>query len=270
MYYVRKLKPDRSLTGAIPAVVTMTAFFATMALFGPRPAFYVIAVALALMATYSAVTYTRTHSTGDLLGAIYLSFACLACLSMPNALLYGEKRPYLFFVIGMVCTGIGLAYLLFNRRLKWRGRELFELAAMPVEQVGNGYTARPLPAGRVEYSREEILAFAEFAGKHLIALPIVESNRVVLRLVKMGNEYDPSVWFRPDYAGKTWVSIGFDGNVAVNLSQEDYLDYRQNLSFDQLCASLGNLFVEFLDLFRKGEGVRVMDRLDALQMSILS
>ena len=92
----------------------------------------------------------------------------------------------------------------------------------------------------------------------------------MFRLVKMGSEFHPSVWLRPDYVGRTWVSIGFDGNVAVNLSQEDYLDYRQDLSFDQLCASLANLFIEFLDLFRKGQGVRIMDRLDALQMSVLS
>ena len=270
MYYMRKLKPDRSLTGLIPALVSVTAFFATLALFGPRPAFYVLSVFFALMAALSLLMYSRMRSTGDLLGTVYLTFASLACLSYPRALLYHDKRPYIFFVIGMVFSGIGLGYLAVNRRLKWRGRELFELAAMPVEQVGNGYTARPLPAGRVEYTRDEILAFAEFAGKNLIALPILESDRVVLRLVKMGSEYHPSVWLRPDYAGKSWVSIGFDGGVAVNLSQEDYLDYRQDLSFDQLCASLANLFIEFLDLFRKGQGVRIMDRLDALQMSVLS
>jgi len=75
---------------------------------------------------------------------------------------------------------------------------------------------------------------------------------VVLRLVKMGNEYQPSVWLRPDYAGRTWVSIGFDGNVAVNLSQEDYLDYRQDLSFDQLCASLGTCSSSSWTCFARG------------------
>jgi len=118
-----------------------------MALFGPRPAFYVIAVAFALHAAYSLLMYRLTRSMGDLVGAAYLTFACLACLSAPNAILYHEKRPYLFFAVGVVLFGVCLAYLALNRKLKWRGRELFELAAMPVEQIGNGYTARPLPAG---------------------------------------------------------------------------------------------------------------------------
>jgi hypothetical protein len=270
MYYVRKLKPDRSITGLVPAIISVTAFFATMAIFGQRPAFFVLSVAFALQAALSALMYTRTRSTGDLLGALYLGFACLACLSVPDAIYYEQKRPYLLFVVGMVVTGVFLGYLAVNRRLKWRGRELLELAAMPVEQVGNGYTARPLPAGRVETSRKEVLAFAEFAARNLIALPIVESDRVVLRLVKMGSEYHPSVWLSPDYEGRTWVALGFDGNVAVNLSQEDYLDYREDLSFDQLCASLGSVFVEFLDLFRKGHEVRIMDRMDALRMGIFS
>ena len=51
---------------------------------------------------------------------------------------------------------------------------------------------------------------------------------------------------------------------------KDYLTYKEDLSFDRLCESLGNVFVEFLDLFKKGESVRIIDRMDALGLSIFS
>jgi len=52
------------------------------------------------------------------------------------------------------------------------------------------------------------------------------------------------------------------------VSQRDYLDFREALSFDKLCQSLGDLFVEFVGLFQRGESVRILDRLDAVGLSM--
>jgi hypothetical protein len=55
----------------------------------------------------------------------------------------------------------------------------------------------------------------------------------------------------------------------VHISQKDYLNYREPLAFDKLCESLGRLFIEFAEQHRNGEGVRIIDRMNALQMNIL-
>lgn len=36
------------------------------------------------------------------------------------------------------------------------------------------------------------------------------------------------------------------------MSKEDYMLYREDLSFDQLCAAYGRVFIEFFDLFNPG------------------
>jgi hypothetical protein len=56
----------------------------------------------------------------------------------------------------------------------------------------------------------------------------------------------------------------------VHIAQKDYLDYREPLAFDQLCTSLGQVFIAFFELYNKGEGVRVIDRMDDLQIAVNS
>jgi hypothetical protein len=179
------------------------------------------------------------------------------------------KLP-LFFFLWELFFGIWLAYLFFSKQMKWRGREILELAATPIEETGNGYTARPLPVGKTEYSKMDVTAFAEFAAKHLIAVAYIEKESVVFVPVMMGREFSYVLGLQPDYAKGTWVSFDFNGNVSVNISRDDYLTYKENLSFDQLCKSLGDLFIDFFELFKRGESVRIIDRMDALGLSAFS
>jgi len=54
------------------------------------------------------------------------------------------------------------------------------------------------------------------------------------------------------------VIIGYDGTVTVKVSDKDYRDYRERLSFDQLCASLASIFTRFLDYYKEGLESRIM------------
>jgi hypothetical protein len=71
-------------------------------------------------------------------------------------------------------------------------------------------------------------------------------------------------------SGKFTNNFALDGEVSVHIARKDYLDYRQPLAFDQLCNSLGTLFVDFFELYTRGEGVRVINRLDDLRIGIFS
>ena len=41
-------------------------------------------------------------------------------------------------------------------------------------------------------------------------------------------------------------------DVAVRIAEKDYRKYREELTFDELCASLGDLFKQFLSWYRDG------------------
>ncbi len=88
--------------------------------------------------------------------------------------------------------------------------------------------------------------------------------------VRMGREY--GALFAPgrDYESDTWVAFGDDGGVTVNISEADYLAYRDDLDFDRLCQSLADVFLDFFEMHRKGQDARIIDRLDAMGVGIFS
>ena len=73
--------------------------------------------------------------------------------------------------------------------------------------------------------------------------------------------------FRPGFnvIEDTWIAFDPGGQVSVHISRKTYLSYKENLAFDQLCNNLGNIFIEFLDDYRKGEDVRIMDKLNTVK-----
>ena len=66
------------------------------------------------------------------------------------------------------------------------------------------------------------------------------------------------------------MAFGNDGQVNVHISQRDYVHFREDLDFDQLCRSLADVFVDFLEMHRKGQDSRIMDRLDAMKIGLFS
>ncbi|MBE0676738.1 MAG: hypothetical protein IH591_18930 [Bacteroidales bacterium] len=162
---------------------------------------------------------------------------------------------------------IATMYHLFNRKLRWRGQEILELAAMPIEDTGNNYTPRPRPAGKIEVSKTEMVRFVNFVTSSLIAFAFREENRFVFVLPLPGNQTGYLLGTKKDYLNDSWVAIDFDGNVSVNITEKDYLLFKQDLNFDQVCESLGNLFIEFLELSKAGQESRIIDKMNALRLN---
>jgi hypothetical protein len=219
------------------------------------------------------VVFARTGNRPHLFVSGYGIFIGTIVIELRKTILTQRSESVelgLAYVSGVVFFLFVLAYLVLTRKIKWRGRELFELAAEAVAEEGNGYTSRPRPVGKVEYSPEEMRAFAEFAARHLIALPYFTGKNITLVLIKMGDEFGRLLGLSDDYREATWVNLDDNGDVSVHIARNDYLDYRQPLAFDALCTSLGQIFIEFLELYSKGEGVRVIDRMDELQIPVFS
>jgi len=138
-------------------------------------------------------------------------------------------------------------------------RKVLELAALPVEDVRNGFTGRPYPSGKTVYSKGELYGFTEYLQKNLIAIPFADQNGIVISF--------PEDWFgrlwdmHGNYTDDTRVILQFDGQVSAHITEKDYNKYREKLTFDQLCASFGALFLEFIELYKNGESDLILEKI---------
>lgn len=280
MSLVRKLKPDRSILGALIPVSMLPIFGIASMIFGLPTGFIVLGICVGLFGLFYLYAFIRT-------GNAYLLVICADCafLLFMGVVVYMDvtdaagnfvENPFdkseyaLAYISGITFFAFILVYLILTRKMKWRGREIFELAAEPIEDTGDGYTSRPRPVGRVEYSLHQMRGFARFCSRLLIALPYITSKNITLVLVKNSEEFPRLLGLSGDYRDASWVNFDVNGEVSVHIAQKDYLDYRQPLAFDQLCDSLGQVFIDFFGRYDKGEGIRVVDRMDDLKISVLS
>ncbi len=272
MYFERKVKDPSPMYWAIYPVSVFVLGALALLVFGPIVAAVSMAVLILLYGFYALLTFFRTRNYAFLVQVFFLVMEALLIGCIP-LLIAGkiEKQVMVIFVVGMYVSMIWLANLAFvSKKLKWRGRDVFELAAMPIEDTGSGYTPRPRPVGQTQVSRTEMLRYTDFITRNLVAFAYVEDNRVVFVPALSGKEDAYLLGLKKGYQDSSWVAIGYDGNVSVNLTEKDYLEFRQDFDFDQLCQSLGGVFIEFLELSKKGQEQRILDRMNALKLFPLS
>jgi hypothetical protein len=266
----RKLRPEFSINDLVPFITMLFAFAISYVLFGPVIAKWVLGGAAMLFGGFMLVGYLRTYNTGYLILSIYNILWGGFVWSLPIP--FPDELPTLTKLLIVVLLFLlpALWFFTLSKRMKWRGREIFELAAFKVEDTTSGYTSRPRPVGKADYTEQELHAFADFLSKNLIALSYFETDRVIFAPIKNSQEYPFLLGVTPDLNEFSWVAFELNGNVSTHISHKDYLAYRDELSFDALCESMGQLFIEFLEICQRGEQVRVIERLNALQLGIFS
>ena len=72
---MRKLKPDRSITGLIPVFVFVFIFANVSIWIGPETGFQVLGGLFVLYALYSLYVFLWTRSTGYLVSLLYFTLA---------------------------------------------------------------------------------------------------------------------------------------------------------------------------------------------------
>ncbi len=175
MIYNRKLKPEKSIVGFVPAIASLIIFAISALIIGPVHALKVLGVIMFLYAAISlGFYYSRTRSTTYLISGAYLiAFGCTLWTIQYQYDGYPAKVfPPLagFFGICMVVLWIWLLYLMAARKVKWKGTEILELAAQGVAPSEDTYTERPLPVGKIDATRDEVLSFAAFMRKNQICM----------------------------------------------------------------------------------------------------
>ena len=267
MFFERKTKPKSTVRWILFPILVLIIWFALLIWVGPGPAFYTLGGIYLLIVPFPIIIFLRTRNNGYLAVTGFILAASLLMISAPTAIA-DKRNPGLtpLFLVIMYILMLVVGYLAINRKLRWRGEEVFELAAMPVEDIGDSFSARPRPAGKVPVSKTEMIRFVEFMTKNLIAFAFREENRVIFVLTLPGNDWPYLLGLKKDYLNDTWVAIDYDGNITVNITEEDYLLFKMDLDFDQLCQSLGDLFQEFLELSKQGQDSRIIDRMNALRL----
>ena len=130
-------------------------------------------------------------------------------------------------------------------------RSLLILAATPLQETKNGFTNRSYPAGAHDFDIDMILSFSKFLNHNLIATTHINSSLIVLVFSNGFFQYIP--FKKPNLKNETYVSFDYQGSYNVHISEKDYRKFKHELTFDQLCKSFGNVILDLLVLFKKGE-----------------
>ena len=274
MYVMRRLKPDGPWPGLAIPLCAVGLFLALRVTGGEALAYLGLGLLFLGYAGYTLLSYACTRNSAILVVFFYQLFAGAMILAGPAAgRRGGSNASPVAGVLAVLVLGfmVWLVALAVSKRGKWRGRDLLELAAQSVAETAvEGYTSRPRPVGKVDVTPRELRDFAEFVRRKLIALPRYEPQRVVFVSVLSGREPGYVLGLRKNLDEETWVAIDDAGNVSVHVAKRDYLLYREDLAFDELCVSFGQVFIEFLTLFLQGKSVRITDQLNAMPVGIFS
>ena len=254
-----KLKPldeNGPIIGLLLGIVMIVIFAFIWHQYGENTVDKIAGILLALGSIPNFLVWYRTKNPG------HLSFMSWQVV-MSIRLLIGFEDTFTVTVYAVVIVILILIffYMVYKKRLKSYYKNILELAARPVEETENGFTARPFPAGKTEYSPREITEFAKYCAKNLIAIPYQEDDKVIFVIsVKFGNDL---FFSRNEYVSSTYVSFDKAGTVEVNIARTEYEKYKDELTFDHLCSSLGNVFIEFLQLYRENKSGEIIKRLNS-------
>lgn len=264
MYFARKLKREKFNKELLIPIIILPPFFIILKVLGFEMAYLFLTPVLFLGGLYSFFAYMRTNNNAFLFASIVMSLAVFMSILV---IIYGRETPKIAIlpvVIILLMLIPVLIYNVYSKKSKWRLREILELAAIPVNDIEKGFSERPYPVGQVEFTNIELDGFNYFVKRNLIAIPVHDQDKVAFVI---NQDYSFILGFDNSYTNKTFVLFEKDGRVVAHISKRDYLRYKDDFAYDQLCDSLGKLFLEFFDQYKKGESIRIIDRLNELNFN---
>ncbi|MBC8184997.1 hypothetical protein H8E88_28220 [candidate division KSB1 bacterium] len=265
MYLFRKLKPNERAFLLVLVLVLLSIPLIYIAIVsGPQAGWVAWGFVVFYFAPFTLLDLIRTKNYYHLFPLLFQLLAPLFALIILVGGFYENRHILIPFIFCMVAVGGTGMYFILTRKIKWRYREVLELAALPIKDTLNGFTNRPRVAGKADFTKHELESFSKFIAKNMIAIPYSQRNKVTFLLAM---KIIHKLGMPTDFSKYSYVAFDYDGNITVNIGKNDYLKYRDQLTFDQLCESLGQLFNEFFELFKKGEGVRIIDRMNNLKLN---
>ena len=179
-----------------------------------------------------------------------------ASFAMPGHFNTLKVTYFLNFFIIVLFVVVNWRSLYSQERFEANSRRLFRLAAERLYETSDGFTERPYSAGKISSTKDELLGFVRFLHGNYIVRPFYLEDTISITF-----SMNTSLLVIHDPSEVSQVILGHDGTVVVTISEKDYRDYRERLSFDQLCESMANVFIRFLDYYQKGLESRIINEL---------
>ncbi|MBN1273632.1 MAG: hypothetical protein JXB26_15300 [Candidatus Aminicenantes bacterium] len=224
--------------------------------FGPAGFYWAFGFAQIIMAVIHFVVFLRTRFWIYLIPTGMYTLWCLT-LFPPFA-----NHPWHHgFAVASAVFLAAFIIVLISKRINWHYKEILQLAAVSVTGTTDGFTSRPYPTGPAEFNRKDALGLARYLKKYVITYPFIEPDRVVLVIPEYMWTY--LLFFKRNYEKATYVTLSNSGQVTVRIAENDYRKYKEELTFDQLCASLGDLFKHFLLWYRLGTPENIVSLLNS-------
>lgn len=250
-----RLKPvdaGNYLWGFAGGVLVLLLFLLVWLLFGETPVDRVAGVLFASGAGLFFFLWVRTRNAG------YLVLLLLeGLLALRNLIEFRDETLVLGFRIIVLAVLLVFLVLLFRGRFRWYYREILDRAAQPVRGAADGFTPRPLPLGKAPADFEQLQEFGKFLARNLIAFPYFQDDRLILVLSR--SKPLDLLNLRKHYLEDTYISFDTSGNAEVNIARREYDLYREELTFDELCQSLGRLMFDFLGYFLQNRPKQILD-----------
>ncbi len=137
-------------------------------------------------------------------------------------------------------------------KLEMSARRIFKTAAQTVYSNTNGFTPRPYSVGQAEYTKEQIIGFTNYLSGEKIAFPVYKEKGIYLTF---SMRRSPLSIHEPSEI--SYVYFDYEGKITVHISEGDYRRYKAELSFDQLCESMSDVFKRFLNYYINNQENRI-------------
>jgi len=254
-FYISKLRTTQKVMIFLTAIAIASLVFSRI-FFGALGFYWALGVLQVVMTLIHFMVLVRTRNPVYLIPVFMYGFWALTFLppleNIPghNAIAIASA----VFLAAFIVT-------LFSKKINWRYREILELAAKPVDDTADGFTSRPFPAGKADFNRRDVIGLARFLMKNVVVYPIIEKDRVVLVIPRYMWSY--ILFLRQRYDKETYVAFTYSGRINVCIAEMDYKAYKEELTFDQLCASLGDMFKQFLIWYKSGESKKIIGELNS-------
>ena len=143
-----------------------------------------------------------------------------------------------------------------QERLVNNARRLFKLASGLINEANGGFTERPYSIGKVDISDAELKGFLNFMEGKFVLKAFVND-----KVYHFGFSMGVSPLVVSDPLKISYVRIDGEGNLSVSISSFDYSQYKEKLSFDQLCQSMAEVFERFIEYYKEGREERIINEI---------
>jgi len=210
---------------------------------------------LALWHYFLAAHPADTVRMLNMIGVYSADASTVDWISRHFTMLYAIIHILTVFIINIFL----LSAITKSNRLEKTARKIFRLAAEMVSDTSNGFTGRPYFAGKEELQKNEIIGFARYlSGKDICRYTVTP------QFVKIGLSMGRSPLSDKTFQHVSYISFSKDGKIMVQISKEDYRMYRNQLTFDQLCNALSEVYKQFLDYYKDGNEERIITELKSI------